>query len=630
MTATAPNAHLLAELKLRLQRDLRPTRSAFPPWPDDETLARLVLEGGQPALARIATLYAQREKSIRLAREDRFTHGWEWPCWDRADRHLPARPWDPPAPDGSRRPSTQYRLALVLGGNRASKSEWAVKRCVQTLIQFPNTRIIFLCQKLETSRQVQQSYIWTYLPPPIKALNFTNDPARKYYVRYQQATGFTNERFVLPNGSEAVFLSYTQNPSDYEGIQVGSPEVPGAVGWYADESLPLEWLQLLTTRSSTYDATGLWTFTALEGMTPALKEAIGEGRILESQPAPALADRQNVPGIPVGHMPTVQEGARPNIIVIYFHTAENPLGGYERVLADCEGKPTYFRERKLYGYVRDVKGKVFTHFGAWNIVPHDQIPPDGARYMHADPAAARNWFILWALVDRQGVVWVYDEWPSVAELGEWAVATTRNPTEAGGRGWDGDPGPAQEPCGYGIAQYKLLMLRREGNPWEPIPAGAKPATAATPRLRPAGHVIVRRTVDRRAGPSPIPNQLGDTTCIYDDLNAPQSDPRTGDIVAPALDFQLAGGPGLEDDGLELIKTALWVDREKPFDPIRNYPKLFVSDRCQNLIWALSNYTGRDGNKGACKDPIDCLRDLYTSGLDYVTETTFGSKGGGSY
>jgi len=614
--------HLVAELKLRLQRDLKPTRSAYPPWPSEEVLADLVIKGGQRALERIATLYAAREKAIRLAKEDKFRNGWEWDCWKRADRFLPIRPWEPEGSDGQITPASPYRLEVVLGGNRASKSEWSIKRCVQSLVRFPRTRLIFLCQKLETSRQVQQAYIWSYLPREIRELNFKKDPARQYYVRFEQATGFASERFVLPNGSEGVFLVYTQNPSDYEGIQVGCPDVPGVIGWCADESLPLEWLNLLTTRSSTYDATGLWTFTALEGMTPALKEVLGAGACLESRPAPALADRQNVPDIPFGHMPTVQAGSRSNIVVVYFHTEENPLGGYERVLADCVGKPTYWLERKLYGYVRDVKGKVFSHFGAWNVVPHDKIPTRGARYMHCDPAAARNWFILWVLVDPDGCVWVYDEWPTVQELGEWAVTTTRNPSESGGRGWDGDPGPSQEPIGYGIAQYKLLMLRREGvvmKPGEPV----SPAEIAK-----AG--IVRRTVDRRAGPSPLPQNSGETTCIWDDLRAEQVDPRSGQQIAPGLDFDLAGGPGLEDDGLELVKQALWVDREKPLDPIRNWPRLFVSERCANLIWAMQNFTGRDGTKGACKDPIDCLRDMFCSGLEYVDAHTLGSDGGGGY
>lgn len=623
---TSDHSSVLAELKLRLRSTLKPTPSAYPPWPDDDTLARMVMQHGHAGLSKIAQLYAAREKTIRLAREDPFGHGWEWECWKRADKFLPIHAWDDPQ-DGVWTPKSEVRLIAALGGNRASKSEWAVKRCVQQLLRFPKTRMIFISQKLETSRQNQQAYVWRYLPRGIKELNFKKDRQHTFYVKFQQATGFSDDKFVLPNGSEGVFLVFTQNPSDYEGIQVGCPDTRGVVGWYADESLPLEWLQLLTTRSATHDACGLWTFTALDGMTPALKETMGEGEVLEHQFAEMLADRQNLPTIPKGHMPTVQNGSRSNIKIVYFHTIENPMGGYERIKADCVGKPTYFVERKLYGFVRSLKGRVFTHFGSWNKVPPSVIPKTGCDYMHVDPAGARNWFMLWARVDMEGRVWVYDEWPTVEEQGEWAVTTTRNPAD-GGKGWDGDAGPAQEPVGFGIAQYKRKMLEIEA---PVVEVSGEPETAfeTKPKVvkRP---VIVRRTVDRRAGPSPLPEDSGESTCIWEKLNERQVDPKTGVEEAPALAFDLAGGPGLEDDGLELIKQALWIEREKPLDPIMNFPRLFVSTKCQNLIWALENFTGRDGQKGACKDPIDCLRDLFTSGLEYVNESTYGSRGGGSY
>lgn len=630
----------VAELKLRLQADLKPSPSPWPPWPDADTLAQMIVKGGTPALHRIAELHAARERSIRLAKADPFTHGWEWDCWQRADRYLPTPPWASEPADGIWRPLTAIRILTILGGNRASKSEWSIKRSVQSLCRFPRTRLIFLSQKLETSRQIQQEYVWRYMPAHLRALNYRKDPSHNFYIRYQKGTGFSEGKFVLPNGSEGIFLVYTQNPSDYEGIQIGCPDVPGVIGWNADESLPLDWLQLLTTRSATFDAAGLWTFTALEGMTPALKETKGLPKVVESRMAAALAERQNLPDIPLGHMPTVETAARPNIIVVYFHTDENPVGGYARVLADCEGKPTYFKERKLYGYVRDVKGKVFTHFGEWNLVDPTAVPKVGTRYMHCDPAGRRNWFMLWALVDPEERIWIYDEWPTVDELGEWAVTTTRDPAE-GGHGWDGDRGPAQESAGYGTAQYKALMLRKEAAtgvvpnvPPVQVPgsigAFGRLLGLRTPLDQHPGNIIVRRTVDRRAGPSPIPQAMGEQTCTLEELQNEQRDSRTGEIVGPALEFQLAGGPGLEDDGLEMIKEALWVDREKPLDPLRNFPRLFVSKRCQNLIWAMQNYTGRDGQKGACKDPIDCLRDLFTSGLEHQTPSMYGSQGGGSY
>ena len=49
----------------------------------------------------------------------------------------------------------------------------------------------------------------------------------------------------------------------------------------------------------------------------------------------------------------------------------------------------------------------------------------------------------------------------------------------------------------------------------------------------------------------------------------------------------------------------------------NKPRLFVSRDCRNVIFALQNWTSHDGNKGACKDPVDCLRAMACAELEYV-------------
>jgi len=598
------------ELLIAGLQSLKPSRQPFPPWPSDEALRALIVQKGEAGLQEIAELYTARERVIREAKLDPFGKGFEWKCWKRADDLLPVIVWDKTKFDYLV-PINDIRLMVVLGGNRASKTTWAVKRCLQSALRFDRTRLIFLCQKLETSRQVQQAYIWDFLPQQIKALNGKSDRKRTFYVKYQKGTGFSGDKIVFPNESEIVFLVYTQSPSDYEGIQVGCPNQPAVPGWYADESLPLDWLTLLRTRSATFDAVGIWTFTPLSGMTPSLKETIGQGKVLEYEMEPYLAGRQNLPGLPKGAMPTVQEGSRPDTRVIYFHTRENPLGGYDRVVNACKGKPWYMAERTLCGFTRDTRGRMFGTFGSWNVIASDQLPSEAVVYMHVDPHPARNWFILWVAVDPAGRVYAVDEWPPEQEFGEWAVATTRNPSADSGLGWDGDTGPAQEPAGLGIAQYKLEIQRREG------------------KLQEARRhwTVVRRTVDRRAGPVPIPIGSGPSTCLWQELNDEQS---TGQETVGGMDFELAGGSGIEEDGLELIRQALFVDLDKALDPLSNYPKLFVSDKCRQLIWALENFTGRDKIRGACKDPIDCLRDMFTSGLDYIEPGKYGPYGGGSY
>lgn len=59
-------------------------------------------------------------------------------------------------------------------------------------------------------------------------------------------------------------------------------------------------------------------------------------------------------------------------------------------------------------------------------------------------------------------------------------------------------------------------------------------------------------------------------------------------------------------GEELINALL--------DPAPGGRRLFVAASCKNTIFALGHLTGADGQKGACKEPIDCLRYGLESGL----------------
>ncbi len=49
----------------------------------------------------------------------------------------------------------------------------------------------------------------------------------------------------------------------------------------------------------------------------------------------------------------------------------------------------------------------------------------------------------------------------------------------------------------------------------------------------------------------------------------------------------------------------------------NGPKLYISDRCQNLVYSMQEYTARGGKDEATKDPIDCLRYLLVSNCEFV-------------
>jgi hypothetical protein len=88
--------------------------------------------------------------------------------------------------------------------------------------------------------------------------------------------------------------------------------------------------------------------------------------------------------------------------------------------------------------------------------------------------------------------------------------------------------------------------------------------------------------------------------------------------------------GIIEEGIGLINDLLDYNTEEPVS-VLNCPKLYVADCCPNLIWALQNYTGKDGEKGACKDAIDTLRYLVKYGLRYLApEDQNPTAGGGVY
>jgi hypothetical protein len=57
----------------------------------------------------------------------------------------------------------------------------------------------------------------------------------------------------------------------------------------------------------------------------------------------------------------------------------------------------------------------------------------------------------------------------------------------------------------------------------------------------------------------------------------------------------------------------------------NQPKLYISENCQNLIFCLKEWTGQDGQKGASKDPIDCLRYLAVMNPEFENDKTYKSS-----
>jgi hypothetical protein len=74
-----------------------------------------------------------------------------------------------------------------------------------------------------------------------------------------------------------------------------------------------------------------------------------------------------------------------------------------------------------------------------------------------------------------------------------------------------------------------------------------------------------------------------------------------------------------DDGLQALIGKMSFNATMPSDSV-NRPHFYVSSECENIIQALSEYTGDGGLKEAWKDPVDVLRYAAIAGIDHVDET----------
>lgn len=484
-------------------------------------------------------------------------------------------------------------LLAVFGGNGSAKTWMAAWMGMHKLLSKRGAKVLWLHEAEKASIDVQQAAVFQWMPRKLRGVRRGTVQNTEFTIK----NGFPNGRFVLPNRSVGVFGYYGQQVKDYEGG-----------GWdliLADENLPLSWLETLMYRLPRKQGKFVWTFTPIRGITPAIRELVMGARTLEHRRAELLPEDRQVKDTdcPPGRMPYLQRSLRYQARILYFFTEDNPWSGYAQQKRQASSATEEEIERRFYGWARDTRGRMFPNFGPHNILPAERIPKQGVNVLVVDPVpeGPRNWFMLWIRVGVDGRAYVYREWPDLATYGEWAVPTERSP-EGGGKGWDGDPGPAQPKLGHGYVEYKELMLRLEN-----------------------GEKIERRLFDPRASGVEILEDHGGVNMVFK-----MAEPHTtlDGKALPPLYFEQALKVR-DDDPIALMDSAMRVNLKEPLDPLMNYPRLLVSESCGNLIWALQNYTGRDGKTAACKDPVDCLKYFFTSDASYG-EVELKSYAGGGY
>ena len=551
----------------------------LPAIPDDriESLAK------ERGIDFVVELIEKRENAIKLGEIDPLRCGFELDCWKDARRLL-----------------VDADELLILGGNRSGKTEFACKLAVETLCNIENAVVWCFHSSLATSIELQQPIIRKYLPPEWRDIG---KKGSRVNVNWTDKGGFTEQCFVLPNGSRCRFLNYTQNITVLEGGECDMI--------LCDELVPIDWIETLRFRIVTRSGKLIISFTPVRGYSPTVKDYVAGAKILEDRPAELLnPDAVHVNGCSKGNMPYILQPFRKSARVICFHSHYNPFGGYKQIVKMLQGKPSTDIKIRAYGWAEKLEGNVFNKFDdRVHVVRDDVIPDKGTRYVSCDPAGNKNWFIKWYILDDLGRVFLYREFPDRKNYGEWAL-----PSEKA----DGKAGPAQTlDMGKSIVAYKKIILEAEGWTYDEETKTWDDSKAEK---------IYERLIDPRMGGAAVPS-AEEGTSIISLLEDEQRD-KDGNVTGPSLVFIPAPGGQIEE-GLQLINDYLDYDNDKPVTAL-NSPRFFISENCEQTIYAMQEYTGRDGLKGALKDVVDCDRYLFKAGVMSLDGNLLDATGGDYY
>ena len=539
-----------------------------------------------------------REKLIVREKEDPFSFGWEPPIWTICD-YLLGLPWL------DQEVCARYQRALgfdkavdvllINGGNRGGKSEYAAKRTMQFLQYIDNARAWCFHESNQNSVEYQHPLMWKFLPP---------DQRQK--IRTAKA-----------------YISWP------------------------DELIPADWVETLEIRLATRSPNSkmIVTFTPVRGYSDTVKMFLDGAEITRESPAflcpidggdplPELAlklenclawDAEVVssPDVPDGRRfemaPRVAKclGGEGRRAVVWFHSSDNPYGNPRAVKEIVDGKPRWFVKERFYGIANKSMATRFPKFGKAHIVPADSIPSDGAAMLIVDPSSGRNFYMLWLRVVGE-VVYAYREWPSNYDIpevgvpGPWTLPDGKKP--------DGRPGPAQDSFGFGLWKLKREMARLEKwSDWEDWTTGGREeresdaAKAWSPWN--GGEKVEVRYMDARAASHPRIEGDRPVTLLTE-------------FDALGVTFYCAPGGDIAE-GVAKINDLLDYDEESEIS-YYNKPRLIVSADCLNLCYSLQNWTGRCGNKGASKDPIDALRYGVMAGIEDLECGSWSSEGGGHF
>jgi phage terminase large subunit-like protein len=620
---------------------------------------------------RFEALISERAKRMELERDDPLNNGYESPIWHLIDdmlcegkrvcliEHPDILPADLRKTGSPQLELIGRREILLHGANGASKTEYAGKKVVKVLRSGDAKRTWSFHETGPASIARQQPIIYKYLPLRIRRIVEATGRYKRGVVAnvsYSQKNGFTEDTFVLDNASQHFFKNYAQEDKTVEGDQLDAA--------WLDELAPLNLVKTVRFRLVRRKGLLIVTFTPIKGWTTTVQEyRQGAKKVLEVDAE--LLPIKDANGKPTGHLekvprievagPGTEGSLKANIV--YLHSSDNPYFDKTELFELLRGARRQLILERAYGVATKAFANQFAKFSELvHVVEPDRIPKEGTNFHIVDPVAGRNWFMLWMRIDPNPIVrpdgteayrrWIYREWPStdhtglsayipgIGDPGAWTLP---------GNSADGQRGPAQDAFGWGLDRYKVEILRLEGHKAiaaaeamgpekkQAAPAmlpGDRPAVRKSPYLNAAagpvvtsgGEAIAERLMDSRYGAAPMQDNER-TTTLLEKMRDEQG-----------MEFLPASGKDI-GEGVQMINDGLDYDDQVPLGDYSpslariNAPLLYISRECPNLIYALREWTGKDGLHGASKDPVDCLRYGFEADLAYIGEDAFAWKGG---
>ena len=498
-------------------------------------------------------------------KEDPIKWGWTLPSWRRVMEN-----WK------------DVRVHVILGGNRSSKSVFATRMLMHLAQQIPEAELRSMHVSEERSISSGQRYMWEAMPMRYKR---AQKKSEQHSILYSAKNGFSDNKCIMPvthegadRGSSIYFNNYRQFSADAQIFE----------GWsahciHADEEISAEIFETLLARLVDYRGRLILTFTTLQGWTPLINTLLKGAETIETRYSDLIGKE----------LPVEQVSRNwPDTRIYYWWTQSTPFIPSEDLVKTYSKQPLEVKLARLYGIPSKSFHGRFPKFNRdVNVVAHDDIPfiADGTervtRYMICDPGGSKPWVAIWAAVMPDGRVYVYREFPD-ASMGEWALPHVNNAGRSTGK-----PGPAQRPLGWGYEDYRDHFEELE-----------------------SGEDIFERIVDPRMGAATVRTKEG-TSNIINSMGE--------------LGFIFRAAPGVDiEAGIARVNDLLsWDDSEPLTDS--NRPRLYVSDRCENLITCLMEYTG-SGNTEQFKDYIDTLRYFCISDPEHVTNSMLACTGGGGY